>query len=75
MRFCFCPSRTLRPVLAISALSFALLGCGGEGASADAANITDVPNSSVKSQAIGNCWTYATNGWAEALRLGHAGER
>jgi hypothetical protein len=35
------------------------------GASTDA--ITDVNNSRVKRQSIGNCWLYATASWAEAL--------
>ena len=37
-------------------------------------DVTDVKNSAVKNQAIGNCWVYASVGWAESLRLTHAGE-
>jgi hypothetical protein len=37
-------------------------------------DVTDIANTSVKKQSIGNCWVYATVGWVESLRLTHAGE-
>ena len=40
----------------------------------DEENITDVKNSTVKNQSIGNCWVYATVGWAESLHLAQTGE-
>ena len=45
---------------------------GSEGASADA--ITEVDQSVVKRQSIGNCWIYATASWAESLHKSVAGE-
>lgn len=52
-------------------------GCAGEGgptaASFDDA-ITQVDQSTVKRQAIGNCWVYATTSWLEALHKGATGE-
>jgi len=40
----------------------------------DPGNVTDIKNSSVKNQSIGNCWVYATIGWAESLHLTQTGE-
>ena len=48
-------------------------GCSGAAPSADEdisladEAVTDVNHSSVKRQSIGNCWVYATVGWAESL--------
>jgi hypothetical protein len=60
-----------RSVLACSVSVAALVaGCAGgsaETASADSQSITDVPQTQVKDQSIGNCWTYATTGWVESL--------
>ena len=36
--------------------------------------VTDVPQTSVKDQSIGNCWTYATVGWIESLVKGASGK-
>jgi hypothetical protein len=36
--------------------------------------IVDIEHTAVKRQSIGNCWVYASVGWAESLRLTHAGE-
>ncbi|APR83400.1 Hypothetical protein A7982_08749 [Minicystis rosea] len=48
-------------------------GCGSEtGSNVD--DVTDVKNSSVKNQSIGNCWVYATMGWAESLHLAQTAE-
>jgi hypothetical protein len=60
----------LRPILA--ALAFSLVACGGAGS--DTGDITDVKNSSVKNQSIGNCWVYASMGWAESLHLAQTAE-
>lgn len=48
--------------------------CGDDGTGENADDVTDVKNSSVKNQSIGNCWVYATVGWAESLHLTHAGQ-
>jgi hypothetical protein len=37
-------------------------------------DVTDIANTDVKNQSIGNCWIYASVGWVESLRLTHAGE-
>src|SRR5262249_20898750 len=42
------------------------------GATTDA--VTEVDQSSVKRQSIGNCWIYATASWAESLHKSVAGE-
>jgi hypothetical protein len=47
-------------------------GCTDAPASSEE-DVTDVLNTSVKNQSIGNCWIYATMGWAESLHLTHTG--
>ena len=37
-------------------------------------DLTNVQNSTVKNQSIGNCWVYATMGWAESLHLTQTAE-
>lgn len=53
-------------------MAASLFGCGGldttSGSSSSA--VTSVENTKVKSQPIGNCWLYATAGWAESLSKG-----
>jgi hypothetical protein len=60
----------------LAAASLALLsfapGCD-DGVDTNSDNVTDVKNSAVKNQSIGNCWVYATVGWAESLHLTHTG--
>lgn len=63
--------RTALP-LALATTSLAV-GCD-DGVDSNSDDVTDIQNSSVKNQAIGNCWVYATVGWAESLRLTHSGE-
>ena len=76
----------LRSVLSLRSLRFmaplglaltamAAPGCEGESAESNADDITDVKNSSVKNQAIGNCWVYASVGWAESLHLTQTGKQ
>ncbi len=74
--------RTNARLLAVSAsVLFGSLatGCSGEAPAvteeltlADEA-VTDVNHSSVKRQSIGNCWIYATVGWAESLNKSATG--
>jgi hypothetical protein len=48
----------------------ALAGCSSKGADAGTSSddaITEVKQTPVKDQSIGNCWTYATTGWVESL--------
>ncbi len=65
----------LRWLCAAAAIALAshVTGCSDD---ADQAvqDVTDIDNSSVKRQSIGNCWIYASVGWVESLRLTHAGE-
>jgi hypothetical protein len=61
----------------LGALAAAPLGCSSEDptpASSDSNDITDVSQSSVKNQSIGNCWVYASMGWAESLHLAQTAE-
>src|SRR5690606_16167114 len=55
------------------ALVTGLAGCGDDGTGESTDDVTDVMNSSVKNQSIGNCWVYATIGWAESLHLTQTG--
>ena len=68
-------SRALRFFVAASTLALATqaTGCATD-PSSQTDDITDVANSKVKRQSIGNCWVYASIGWAESLRLGYSGE-
>ncbi len=58
-------------VLACSASLTALAsGCSGgasDSTGSNAQSVTDVPQTEVKDQSIGNCWTYATTSWVESL--------
>lgn len=64
--------RFLAPLgLALTATT--MLACDSESTESDSSDITDVKNSSVKNQAIGNCWVYASVGWAESLHLTQTG--
>lgn len=55
------------------------VGCSSSSSADDGAgsrndDVTSVPETPVKDQAIGNCWIYATLGWVESLHLAHSGE-
>jgi len=54
----------------------AAIGCAStqDDAESSAGAITEVEQSSVKRQSIGNCWAYAMTGWHEALHKGATGE-
>lgn len=56
------------------ALSVAAAGCSSESGS-NTDDITNVANTSVKNQSIGNCWVYASMGWAESLHLAQTAEQ
>ncbi|MFO0761102.1 MAG: hypothetical protein U0359_31780 [Byssovorax sp.] len=68
---------SLRPRSLVLACSLALAatasGCGSEPESV-VDDLTDVKNTAVKNQSIGNCWVYASMGWAESLHLTQTGE-
>lgn len=59
---------------ALALLASLPLGCGSEPES-QTDDVTDIKNTSVKNQSIGNCWVYATVGWAESLHMTHSGEQ
>ncbi len=55
--------------LLLSTLLLPVLACSGRTSRSDASGeaVTQIPQSSVKDQSIGNCWTYASIGWMESL--------
>ena len=57
--------------LLLAALPAAALACSaGKDPTTASDDVTSVENTSVKSQAIANCWLYATAGWVESLHKG-----
>src|SRR4051794_37784412 len=68
---------SLSSMLALAGVAgVASSGCTGEGGPTATSfdDITQVDQSTVKRQAIGNCWVYATTSWLEALHKGATGE-
>jgi len=69
---------TTRWLLALLPISFALapglVGCD-DGTSTDEADVTDVPQTDVERQSIGNCWLYATASWVESMHLAATGQK
>jgi hypothetical protein len=68
----------IRPLPAIRRLlpvvfAAAAVACGAETASNES-DITDVPQSAVEEQSIGNCWLYATASWVESMHLAATGQ-
>lgn len=51
----------------------AVAACSDEAVGSSSDDVTSVENTGVKSQAIANCWLYATAGWAESLHKGVTG--
>lgn len=68
MRSLFAPLSASRLVV-LAALAATSVAAGCDGAESNEDNVTDVKNSNVKNQSIGNCWAYASIGWAESLHL------
>lgn len=69
----------LRTLLGAATVTVAVVasGCssdGGEEAGATRSGVVNIPNTSAKKQAIGNCWLFATNGLVESLRKQETGE-
>lgn len=58
----------------VLALAATAVACD-DGVDTNEDDVTDIKNSSVKNQSIGNCWVYATAGWAESLHLTHTAEQ
>ncbi len=64
-----------RSALLLSVLSIAACSAAPQDdASSSEDAISDVPHTPVKEQTIGNCWLYASVGWAEALHRSAANE-
>lgn len=61
---------TLARVLLAAAPAAAIACGGGDDVGTAADDVTSVENTNVKSQAIANCWLYATAGWVESLHKG-----
>ena len=64
----------LRSVRTLALSSLLVLGAGlGVGCAMDvgssSSDITDVPQSDVERQSIGNCWLYAEASWVESMHL------
>jgi len=55
-------------------LACAAPGCVTDDTGTSSDDVTDIANTDVKKQSIGNCWIYASIGWVESLRLTHSGE-
>ena len=63
-------SALFRLCLAVAPASAAIACGAGDHSSTSDDDVTSVENTNVKSQAIGNCWLYATAGWVESLHKG-----
>ncbi len=70
-----------RSLLGAITASLVLFGCTAQGVDESpddiddiSSSVSDVPQSPVKRQYIGNCWLYATAGWAESLHLSATGK-
>lgn len=56
-------------LLALGLGAATAIGCSSDDTGSDSSNVTDVQHTDVKDQSIGNCWIYASVGWAESLHL------
>ncbi len=66
--------RLSRTTISLLTAAGILSGCADPEISTNESDVVDIDHSKVKRQAIGNCWVYATVGWAESLHLTHSGE-
>lgn len=48
-------------------------GCSDAGVGSNTDDVTNIQHTPVKDQSIGNCWVYASVGWAESLHLSYTG--
>jgi hypothetical protein len=65
-------SVVLASLIAVGATG--LVGCGGGDTGKGESDITDVPQTPVERQAIGNCWLYAQASWVESMHLAATGD-
>ncbi len=69
---------TLRHLFLSAVLTVApfVTGCAGEDTVGSSSNdVTDIDQTDVERQSIGNCWLYAEASWAESLHLTATGEK
>lgn len=71
-RFDALARRAAAAALAVALPSLALTSCAvDDGVGVAEEDLTNVANTAVKNQSIGNCWVYASVGWVESLVLSH----
>jgi hypothetical protein len=71
------PGLRLFALASMAALSATVAGCSGasnDDSGANTDDITQVTQSAVKRQSIGNCWIYATASWSESLTKNATGK-
>jgi hypothetical protein len=67
--------RFLRSLLLASIVGSSALVAGCDDAvDSSSDDVTDIKNSDVERQSIGNCWLYATASWVESMHLSATGE-
>lgn len=66
--------RIVPPMIALSFLVGLLAACGDGRFERSDISTVDVPQTSVETQEIQNCWAFAISGWVESLHLRATGE-
>jgi hypothetical protein len=67
--------RFLRSLLLASLVGTSALVAGcDDGVDSSSDDVTDIKNSDVERQSIGNCWLYATASWVESMHIYATGE-
>lgn len=61
--------KSIRILSTSALLTASLFSCGKQTTQSSDILVTDVAQSEVKRQSIGNCWLYATASWAESMHL------
>jgi hypothetical protein len=68
--------RFLRSLLLASLVGTSALVAGcDDGVDSSSDDVTDIKNSDVERQSIGNCWLYATASWVESMHIYATGEK
>jgi len=68
--------RFLRSLLLASLVGTSALVAGcDDGVDSSTDDVTDIKNSDVERQSIGNCWLYATASWVESMHIYATGEK
>jgi len=74
MKLVLCRARTLALSSMLVLAGGLAVGCTMDVGSS-ASDITDVPQTDVERQSIGNCWLYAQASWVESMHLAATGEK